>query len=267
MCKTTIYNQQLNWKYNQQQLHPSANKNFSFYRQPDVYHAYYCCVDSRSIFFSSGCILIVNLPKVASYALWLARGIIWATQSILSLPKLQHPAAAWINKHSTRTGRIDLEPSQATAAKHWSPHSVRVRFRVRVKVTVRVRVRVGWSAVGTAANPPVTIHYQGKSNHASKYFLLKMVGRADTSESWLSEKGVKSNWMLLVGMFAIVEQDMARFPRSNKNTWLRLWNTILATWNLCGHKAHCIHMYYNCNTAININVDRLYRSQGNLRHI
>ena len=238
-----------------------------------MYTTHTPAVDFRSLFFSSGCILIVNLPTVAIYALWLTRGTMWATQSISSLPKLQHPAAAWINKHSIRTGRIDLEPSQATASKRWSPHSVRVRVTVRVKVTVTVRVRVsvrvrvGWSAVGTAANPPVTIHYQGKSNHASKYFLLKMVGRADTSESWLSEKGVKSNWMLLVGMFAIVEQDIARFPRSNKNTWLRLWNTILATWNLCGHKAHCIHMYYNCNTAININVDRLYRSQGNLRHI
>ena len=40
-------------------------------------------------------------------------------------------------------GRINLEPSQATASKHWSPHSVRVR--------ARVMVRVGWSASGTTA--------------------------------------------------------------------------------------------------------------------
>ena len=42
-------------------------------------------------------------------------------------------------------GRINLEPSPATASKHRSPHSVRDRVRVRV------RVRVGWSAsVATA---------------------------------------------------------------------------------------------------------------------
>ena len=40
-------------------------------------------------------------------------------------------------------GRINLEPSQATASKHRSPHSVRVRGRVRV--------RVGWSALGATA--------------------------------------------------------------------------------------------------------------------
>ena len=34
-------------------------------------------------------------------------------------------------------GRINLEPSQAPACKHWSPHSVPIR--------VRVRVRVEWS--------------------------------------------------------------------------------------------------------------------------
>ena len=38
-------------------------------------------------------------------------------------------------------GRTNLEPSQATASKHRSPHSVRVR----------VRVRVGWSASGATA--------------------------------------------------------------------------------------------------------------------
>ena len=37
---------------------------------------------------------------------------------------------------SIQIGRINREPSQATASKHWSPHSVRVK--------VGVRVRVGW---------------------------------------------------------------------------------------------------------------------------
>ena len=36
-------------------------------------------------------------------------------------------------QHPSR-GRINLEPSQATASKHWSLHSVRVRVRVRVRV-------------------------------------------------------------------------------------------------------------------------------------
>ena len=41
-----------------------------------------------------------------------------------------------ISKHSIHVGRINLGPSQATASKRWSLHSVRVK--------VRVRVRVGW---------------------------------------------------------------------------------------------------------------------------
>ena len=41
-----------------------------------------------------------------------------------------------ISRHSIQVGRINLEPSQATASKHWSLHGVRVR--------VWVRVRVGW---------------------------------------------------------------------------------------------------------------------------
>ena len=47
-------------------------------------------------------------------------------------------------------GRINLEPSQATASKHRSPHSVRV--------TVRVRVRVGWSASGATAKTPLHMY-------------------------------------------------------------------------------------------------------------
>ena len=43
-----------------------------------------------------------------------------------------------------------IEPPQATASKHRSPHSVRVR--------VRVRVQVGWSAPGAIANPPQNMY-------------------------------------------------------------------------------------------------------------
>ena len=47
------------------------------------------------------------------------------------------------NAHSVQVGRINLEPSQATASKHyWSPHSVCVEGRVRVRV-VRVVGREG----------------------------------------------------------------------------------------------------------------------------
>ena len=35
-----------------------------------------------------------------------------------------------ISKQSNQVGRINLEPSQATASMHWSPHSVRVRVQV-----------------------------------------------------------------------------------------------------------------------------------------
>ena len=42
-------------------------------------------------------------------------------------------------------GRINLEPSQATASKHRSPHSVRVR----------IRIRVGWSESGATAKIPL----------------------------------------------------------------------------------------------------------------
>ena len=47
-------------------------------------------------------------------------------------------------------GRINLEPSQAPASKHKSPHSVRV--------TVRIRVRVGWYLL-TYIKPPYICTY------------------------------------------------------------------------------------------------------------
>ena len=63
------------------------------------------------------------------------------TQFVLSrlYSNPQHRAGP-VNVQSTLSisnhGRISLEPSQATASKHWSLPSVRVR--------VEVRVRVGW---------------------------------------------------------------------------------------------------------------------------
>ena len=60
-----------------------------------------------------------------------------------------------LNTHAPSTaspfGRINLEPSQATASKHRSPHSIRVR--------VRVRVRVGWSASGATAKKKNNVYY------------------------------------------------------------------------------------------------------------
>ena len=43
-----------------------------------------------------------------------------------------------ISKHSIQAGRINLEPSKATASKHWSLHVARVQVRVWG------RIRVGW---------------------------------------------------------------------------------------------------------------------------
>ena len=60
-----------------------------------------------------------------------------------------HSSAYHYSKYSIRAGRSNLEPSQATASKHRSPHSVWVRVRVRVRVH-----RIGWSALGTTARTP-----------------------------------------------------------------------------------------------------------------
>ena len=57
------------------------------------------------------------------------------THSIPSRPD-QRPINVESSKHGIQVGRISLEPSQATASKHWSLHSGRVK--------VRVRVRIGW---------------------------------------------------------------------------------------------------------------------------
>ena len=38
-----------------------------------------------------------------------------------------------LSKQSNHMSLINLEPSRATASKHWSPHSVRIRVRVRRK--------------------------------------------------------------------------------------------------------------------------------------
>ena len=86
--------------------------------------------------------LIVNLPRESiHHALWLTKGyqvfasgainqLIESFQATASRSRSDKPRALT----HTRAGRTDLEHSQATASKHWSPHSV--------------RVRVGWSALG-----------------------------------------------------------------------------------------------------------------------
>ena len=84
----------------------------------------YCCCNS-----SSGCMLIVNLPRVAIYAIWLAKG--YFTSGAInpeSFQATEYPLAGRMNlnpsKHSIRVGRIKLEPPQATTSKHWPSHSV-----------------------------------------------------------------------------------------------------------------------------------------------
>ena len=60
---------------------------------------------------------------------------------VLGFLNPQHPEPAEstssLPEQSNHMGRIDLEPSQATESKYWSPHSVLIR--------VRIRVRVEWS--------------------------------------------------------------------------------------------------------------------------
>ena len=58
---------------------------------------------------------------------------------LYSTPQHPEPAQSTSNqrnlsKHSIQVKRINLEPSQATASKHWPLHSVRVKVRVRVRV-------------------------------------------------------------------------------------------------------------------------------------
>ena len=50
-----------------------------------------------------------------------------------------------LSKRSIQSGRLNLEPSQATASKHRPPYSERVRVRVWV------RALVGWSTLGGTA--------------------------------------------------------------------------------------------------------------------
>ena len=70
------------------------------------------------------------------------KGVAAVVPIVLGFHNPQHPEPAestWgLSKQSNHhMGRINLEPSQPTASKHWSPHSVPSR--------VRVRVRVEWS--------------------------------------------------------------------------------------------------------------------------
>ena len=55
--------------------------------------------------------------------------------------------------HSLPLWPNHLEPSQATASKHRSPHSIRPR--------VRVRVRVGWRRQAPQPKPPYILHVPG----------------------------------------------------------------------------------------------------------
>ena len=70
------------------------------------------------------------------------KGVTAVVPIVLGFHNPQHPEPAEstysLSKQSNlHMGRINLQPSQATASKHWSPHSIQSR--------VRVRVRVEWS--------------------------------------------------------------------------------------------------------------------------
>ena len=72
-------------------------------------------------------------------------------------------------------------------------------------------------------------------------FLLKTVGRAETFESWPSEKGANSKWRTKkkVDRVAIVVEAYGAVCQLS----LRLWNTSLAASKLCGHQAY-VDMHY-----------------------
>ena len=74
-----------------------------------------------------------SLPPSSLYTAYTA-----VVPIFLGFLNAQHPQLAEsfysLSKQSNHMGRINLEPSQATASKHWSPHSVPIRVRVRVRV-------------------------------------------------------------------------------------------------------------------------------------
>ena len=83
-----------------------------------------------------------------------------------------HPGARIWNTHPPSTaslfGRINPEPSHATASTHRSPDSVPIR--------VRIRVRVGWSPSGTTANPPLHTYVPGTTYiPGTRYFGIVVV--------------------------------------------------------------------------------------------
>ena len=108
--------------------------------------------------------LRVNLPREAIYALWLAKGQFISgsinfesCQATATLRRSTKPRNS-PSKHSIWAGRMNLEPSQATASKHWSPDRVWVRVSVRVSVRV-----VGFRHHGQNAR----IDALSRCNHAS----------------------------------------------------------------------------------------------------
>ena len=70
-----------------------------------------------------------SLPPSSLYTAYTA-----VVPIFLGFLNAQHPQLAEsfysLSKQSNHMGRINLEPSQATASKHWSPHSIPIRVLV-----------------------------------------------------------------------------------------------------------------------------------------
>ena len=63
--------------------------------------------------------------------------IIYSLYILLYIPRISQPTASRadrinlrVSTQSNHMGRINLEPSQATASRHWSPHSILIRVWV-----------------------------------------------------------------------------------------------------------------------------------------
>ena len=69
-------------------------------------------------------------PQLVTYSLYIV-------VPVLGFLNPQHPEPAKskdLSMQSNHMFRINIEPSQATARKRWSPHSIPIRVWVRVQV-------------------------------------------------------------------------------------------------------------------------------------
>ena len=132
--------------------------------------------------------LIVNLPRESiHHALWLTKGyqvfasgainqLIESFQATASRSRSDKPRALT----HTRAGRTDLEHSQATASKHWSPHSV--------------RVRVGWSALGLLSFAWFSSFGVIKRDQSWRSCYTSSDGKNNNSQAYIYHSMNKKKW-------------------------------------------------------------------------